>query len=413
MGSYATLRIGEYDFIHYKNYLDSYLLFIYCKNDKKTRKCYRDDGEEYIQYTYSTTADKAKQCLDIIGYTLSNSKKDFERYKCELDYEFETIFGDNAEEIYNEFTFKTWSNSVMEISKKIIDKGNDNDETFKGELEQIDRESNFSKYLIIKSLIDWNSELYFGMPYEMASWSIIRVVIENIPDATEIILDYTDLVSGGWHDPEQEIENFYGSKIIVMTEGKSDSKILSKSLEILYPHLHHFYYFMDFDISKAQGSTNFLTHYIKAFIGAGIENKIIALFDNDAAARNELINLKDIRIPSNIRIMTLPNIDLANNYPTIGPFDNQNVNINGLACSIELFLGEDILRDNKGQLKHVVWKGYIERINKYQGEIADKNDIQQRFFHIIDQIENGFESPNNHDWRAMDKLLQMIFNAFQ
>lgn len=411
MGSYAALTIGKYDFLLSKNSLDPSLLCIYNTNDKKIDKYYDEEGEEHVRYSYQTTVGKAKQCLDVIGYTIVESKKCFERYKGEVEFEFEYNFEDNAQEKDNEFTFEAWSDAVLEVSKHLIDNGIDYD-GLKKIIEQIDKDKEFHKYLVANS-VSWDSELYFGMPYEMDAWNVIRIIMENLSDETKITLDYTDLVDGGWYDPEQEIETFYGQRIIVMTEGKTDSKVISKSMEILYPHLYHFFYFMDFDISKAQGSTNFLTHYIKAFIGAGISNKIIALFDNDSAARSEILNLRDIRIPHNIRVATLPNIELANEYPTIGPYGDHCVNINGLACSIELFLGENILRDENGQLTPVIWKGYIERIGKYQGEIINKDNIQQLFFSLVNEIETGKRLSNAHDWREMEVLLQMIFNIFK
>lgn len=405
MGSYASLSIGKYDFLLSKNTLDPSFLYIYNITDKNIEKGHRENGEERIRYTYITNVTKAKQSLDIIGYTIKELKQRFEIYKKEMSFNFE-----DDEKAYDQFTYESWSKAFLEVANELIRNGIDYEN-----LEEWIKstEDYFVKYFILRSLDDWDADLYFGVPYEIDPWYIIRLLIEDLPNDTEIVLDYTDLVYGGWYDAEQKVESFYGKKVIVLTEGKSDSKIISKSLQLLYPHLHHFYFFMDFDISKAQGSTNFLTHYIKAFIGAGITNKIIALFDNDSAAHNELLNLKDIKIPPNIKILTLPEIEIGYQYPTIGPYNNQAVNINGLACSIELFLGENVLRDEQGHLTPVVWKGYIERINKYQGEIANKDVIQQRFFQSIDQIERGNKLQSSHDWMAMDMLLRSIFEAFK
>ncbi|SMP71452.1 HEPN/Toprim-associated domain-containing protein [Anoxynatronum buryatiense] len=411
MGSYASLMLGKYDLLISKNCIADYLLIIFNKNDKVVEKDYDEDGEEYFRYQYKTNVKKAKECLDVLGYTLKKAKAIFEEYKCELEFRFELDFEDRYEEMYNQFTYETWSKTMVDVASDLIRNGMNYERT-REDLKHISKNENLDRYIILRSL-EYDDESYFGMPYEMDPWFTIRIILESVSNEEETILDYTDLVDGGWYDSSQEIESFYNSKIIIMTEGKSDSKIISKSLEIMYPHLYHFYYFMDFDIAKAQGSTNFLTHYIKAFIGSGISNQIIALFDNDAAAHNEILNFEKVKIPSNIRIMTLPDIEIANDYPTIGPFNYQNANINGLACSIELFLGKDVLCDNDGNLAPVIWKGYIDRINKYQGEITNKDQVQQSFFHVMDQIENKSLPMEGHDWSTMEKLLQMIFNAFQ
>lgn len=44
-----------------------------------------------------------------------------------------------------------------------------------------------------------------------------------------------------------------------------------------------------------------------------------AIFDNDAAGHEALASLKSIALPSNIRAITLPDLEFARDYPTIGP----------------------------------------------------------------------------------------------
>ena len=59
-----------------------------------------------------------------------------------------------------------------------------------------------------------------------------------------------------------------------------------------------------------------------------IKNRIIAIYDNDSAAVAELENIK--KIPANVKVIKLPNIDIAKKYPTIGPTDINYMDINGL-----------------------------------------------------------------------------------
>lgn len=127
-----------------------------------------------------------------------------------------------------------------------------------------------------------------------------------------------------------------------------------------------------------QGSTNYLTHYLKAFIAAGIRNRIIALYDNDSAGLSEIKVLKNIPIPSNVRIMHLPDLEMCLHYPTIGPGGSSIDNINGRACSIEMFLGKDILKKS-GEYEPVRWKSYIDKVDAYQGEIVSKSEVLKQF----------------------------------
>lgn len=200
-------------------------------------------------------------------------------------------------------------------------------------------------------------------------------------------------------------------KTIILTEGKYDAFVISQAINILYPYMSKFYSFMDFSSVHVQGSTNFLTHYLKAFIGAKIQNKIIALYDNDAAGLSEIMSLNSIMIPSNVRILHLPNIELCTSYPTLGPTVDEKANINGRASSIELFLGIDVLTTD-GKLTPIMWTGYNEKTKSYQGAITHKGDVQKRFDQKIQYAkENGIS--NKQHWEDLDILLKYIFGAFQ
>lgn len=150
-----------------------------------------------------------------------------------------------------------------------------------------------------------------------------------------------------------------------------------------------------------------MTHYIKAFIGVKIKNRIIAIYDNDSAAIAELENLKPIKeIPPNIKIMKLPYIDIAKNYPTIGPTDINYMDINGLACSIEMFLGVDVLKDQDNNFEPIKWKSYIDKIKKYQGEIQNKSLIQDRF-------REKLKTEKKENYEEMHILIENIINAWK
>jgi hypothetical protein len=203
----------------------------------------------------------------------------------------------------------------------------------------------------------------------------------------------------------------FGEKIIVLTEGSSDAIILKSAIELLYPHLKDLYYFMDFHISNVAGSAGNLVNTIKSFIGAGIKNKIIALFDNDTAARDALSVIKEFEIPDNIILMQLPDLGFANDYPTLGPTGLTEMNINGLACSIELYLGKPVIME-KGSFIPIQWKGFNFKTNSYQGEIIKKNAIQKHFFSVIKNAKVNNEAKRNHDWSALQLVFETIFDVF-
>lgn len=136
--------------------------------------------------------------------------------------------------------------------------------------------------------------------------------------------------------------------VLILTEGKSDTSILKTAITALYPEYEDLFQFADFEEFRIEGSASMLTKMVKTFAGVNIEQPILALFDNDAAGRAEFEHLGAIgALPKNIKTMVLPDIEIAKSYPTIGPEGHRIMDVNGSACSIELFLGRNTLIGQK------------------------------------------------------------------
>jgi hypothetical protein len=411
MGEYVGVKIGSYEFLSFKNTFGN-LLTIFSPEDRCVKECIDDDGESYIDYSYVTTVERAKLCLDCLGYTIHAAKSSFEKSKQEEieylnEYYDDKYYLYDSQTIQKEFTFEKWIKAVRRYALLLSKDHNTKDL----EKERKKKRLSVSEKLVLDSLPFDNNEHFFGVSYEYASlWSIFRVIVDAFEANTQVVLNYTNLYNGGWCNEFPEDDEFSVSKTIILTEGKYDAEVISKSMTVLYPYMRKYYSFIDFSTSNIQGSANFLTHYVKAFIGAGIQNRIIALYDNDAAGRSEIELLKGISLPSNFKIITLPHIEIGENYPTIGPTKDECFNINGKACSIELFLGRDVLTEN-GNLIPVMWKGYVDRIGTYQGEITKKSEIQKWFDKKVEYTKQN-ATINVEDWKEMDLLLNTLFQLF-
>ena len=88
---------------------------------------------------------------------------------------------------------------------------------------------------------------------------------------------------------------------------------------------------MDFEGVRIGGGAGSLVNIVKAFAGAGIVNRTVALFDNDTAARAVLAGLRSIRLPANILVKQLPRLVELESYPTIGPTGSALMNVNDVA----------------------------------------------------------------------------------
>jgi hypothetical protein len=168
---------------------------------------------------------------------------------------------------------------------------------------------------------------------------------------------------------------------------------------------------MNFGESNAPGGASHLINVIKAFIGSGIKNRIIAIFDNDTAAADELRKLEGLSIPDNVKVMKYPDIEFARNYPTEGPSGIHNLDVNGLACSIEMYFGDDILRDN-GRLTPIQWTGFNSGLRRYQGEILDKKKLLKNFQRKLKKCEEDDLKLEQMDWQPIRLIWYHIFDAF-
>ena len=201
-------------------------------------------------------------------------------------------------------------------------------------------------------------------------------------------------------------------RVIVLTEGDYDRRTLERSLGLLYPHLAEYFHFFDFNGRRVGGGVGELANLVRAFAAADVRHRILALFDNDTAARAALSNLDLDSLPSNITVHHYPNHSLACDYPTLGPSGKARMDVNGLAGSIELYLGRDVLMDEDGALSPVQWTGYDRKIGAYQGEILDKQKVHGRFAAKLACCETDPEQINCYDWEGIRAILDTMRTAF-
>lgn len=216
----------------------------------------------------------------------------------------------------------------------------------------------------------------------------VRALLDACPEVRRIRLDATELVDSEWMDGEGPIcdrsaEDWANAMlplaaIMVLAEGKSDIRVLEKSLAVLFPDRREYFTFFRHAELGLEGGTPFLVKMLKAFATARAPLRLVAVFDNDAAGVAALRECTDLGLPSNFALVPLPDIELGRRYPTLGPTGKHFSDVNGRAAGIELYLGKQALSVN-GELRPVRWTGYDKRAGAYQGEVAGKGDVQRAF----------------------------------
>ena len=251
---------------------------------------------------------------------------------------------------------------------------------------------------------------------------LLRAVLLSCDPEEEITLDVTDLIGGGWmeddFDPQSAaIDHFSfalanGNPAVVITEGSTDARILQSAIRIRYRHLESFIKFFDFT-TDAEGSAAAGVRTLKSFAAAGISNRVILLLDNDTAAKAALRGLRGVKLPDHYSVLQYPDIEIGRAYPTLGPNGLSDMDVNGFAGSIELYLGEDILRNADGSLTPVHWRAYIEGVKAYQGEVMDKGTLQKRFEDKVRRARADGESLSSQDWSGLDAIIEELLKTLR
>lgn len=376
MGSYSNLKIDGYHLFDNKNsYFIDVTETIFLPSDFVVEERTDSDNSKYIFKGYKQTVKACRKRLEIYGASLKKAKKDFQVAKSSA----------NRDKFYSFPILKVTYEEYLAELKSIIENK---------EYEYKEFLTNLHDSLIVGELgisqFNLKSHLY----------SIFSVVDEN----AIIEYDLSDIIQGGYTS-EDDVKNINPEKIIILTEGKSDVDFLKASLSKLYPYLAEYYHFMNFDEYKVESNASALVKLVISLAASNIKHPIIVIFDNDTAGIMEMKKLQNIYLPDNFKILKYPNLVSLKKYPTIGPTGNKKMNINGLASSIEMYFGVDIL-SHYGTLVPIQWKGFNEKENKYQGEVRNKALIQEKFREKLKRdSENGFED--------IKLILEEIFKAFQ
>ena len=387
MGSYSSTRIDTFEIWGSKSEVDADSLSIFQERDRLESNYIdydqvdgEDDGQR-VRYEYVVSSSDMRDRLEALGFTLQCAERDYNANWAD--------YVDRQERYLHEFGMRLSENPEAEIAAL--------------------KTRSFSWWTAaVAKLIPigwniWDRERFAAIPESEAFHLMdgvssffsddrlyLRAMLNALVEAKQVSLDITALVDGGYYHAARpicdearyvwsETTNVYGPTVI-LTEGKLDSRVLAAAYEALSPHLADFFGFLDFDGVSLPGSADNLAKLVRAFVGARLSSRMVAVFDNDTAGTEALQSLSRLKLPPNIKAISLPRSDLATAYPTEGPQGPATMDVNGLACSIEMFFGREALTGKDGALIPVRWSGYNAKLHRYQGAVEAKGDVQDAFF---------------------------------
>ena len=237
---------------------------------------------------------------------------------------------------------------------------------------------------------------------------VLRAIIEYMNLDEEVVLDLSDQIQAGYYRPSEaakfaDASTTGGSRIVVLTEGVTDSEVLQASMALLCPHLAPFFVWPDLTV-RAMGGTSGIANTLKALLPLRIAAPMIALFDNDQEGHRTITQLsRDLTLPKNVRLVAYPNIDTAKAWTTDLPNGRTVVDLNGKACSIELYFGRDIL--GVGEERPAVQWSSGGRPGEWQGAVQGKDALKRKFMAKASESKSDIMIG---DWEDMRTLVSCL-----
>ncbi len=432
MGSYATLYVDGYPVLLTKNAVLPEQMTVFRESDRGTlfkqstgtsRVAWSDElpsrtDDRVFSDVYDSRVWMVAQRLDIMGFTLARAGRDYEDCR---EGEMEAVAdGDYYDDDERDTELAKWRaldyDSYVAGLRSVVTQGLAWWDVARSRMDGEPRQLT----VIEEHILDEHSDYLLG--YLGADFrGLLRIVCDIVDRDARVVQDITDLIQGGWLEPhdavcEQAIESLLegypeNASRIVLTEGSTDAMYLSSALKLLYPHLAEYYVFFDFHSFSSRGGTAHLATAIRAFAAAGIANRIVALFDNDGVGLDEMERLSKTALPPNIALMNYPDLDALEAYPVLEGDKCSHRNVNGVAASIELYLGDDVLRSGGEPFP-------IECITsnggRPHGSISKtaKGAAKKAFRAKLRSTSRAREGSSTCDWSGLDAILRSVFHAF-
>jgi len=251
----------------------------------------------------------------------------------------------------------------------------------------------------IKSKLDITDK-DIGLHFEnFDPYLILRLLMEN-PKNQNLELEWRtqDVIEGGWVSEDSINSGLNDTdKFLIVTEGSTDTFIISRAIKMLTPEIEDFFTFVDMEEKYPFTGAGNLYNFCQGLSSIQIQNKTLVLFDNDLEGVEKYQKTQQLDLPSSMKIMKLPELRKFDSFPTIGPSGEGMENINGKAVAIECFL------DFAGFNPKVRWTNYKKDFNNYQGALENKTQYVKSF-------KKSLGKESTYDF---DKLLFLIEEIYK
>ncbi|MFR8806310.1 MAG: HEPN/Toprim-associated domain-containing protein [Lactobacillus iners] len=391
MGSMITLGIGKMKLDWGKNNMFNNHSCLFQKEDIKMVPYYYSDDDIEYRKGLSKNIKSVMRRLDLLGYSL---------------HDIEEIFNEDLKRISEldnisiPISFNDYYNTIKNIDINSINMTSE-EYDYNYDLGEYAQKCVISEINKLCTLSEY--EYYYIREFlqNLHPYITLRILSENKKNHNlNVIWRYADVVENGWVLEEDIIPKLNTQeKILIVTEGSSDTDIIKKCIELLYSDVADFFDFIDMEKNYPFTGTGNLKNFVKGLSKINILNKILVILDNDTAGKSVYNDIKKIDLPNNLKVITLPKYKDFDNFKCKGPQGNSIENINGKAVSIECFLDHSSIDDEI----YVRWTGFNDKLMQYQGNIEPKNLLIKSFHQYYKQ---------DYDFTKLKYLIDYILESW-
>jgi hypothetical protein len=404
MGTYCAIKFDDIDITSTKSVLPESYVSLFQESDRLVT---HDPDYEQDEINYVVSRAVIIQRLDLLGFTSEAARTSFDRWHrdeiakyTEYSEDEEGDWADSNLALLKTFSFDAWRVSLRAALKYRYESDHKPSDPIKAMM--CDTQENW---------LLWVADERF----------VLRAMLDELTDVKQITLDTAGLIQGGYIDGSEGLLDRIRTQAalakpilgpaVIIGEGVNDTAVLRAALIALYPETKDYFSFFDHSELSVDGGASYLVKFLRAFGTARIATRLIGVFDNDAAGGEAFLEATRLRLPENIVPYKLPDIELARAYPTVGPQGLHNVDVNGRAASIELYLGRHNLTGIDGQLTPVHWSGPTGKTGNYQGAIQNKAEVGKAFLKDIRAARSTDECRERYP--ELVTIWSGIFSALQ
>ncbi|MFD5814726.1 HEPN/Toprim-associated domain-containing protein [Streptomyces sp. NPDC127038] len=428
MGHYSYLIAGEHQFLYTRDHYNHELAALFNEADREfvaadDKEVIADDDWDTTacELGYYTTVKALRQRLSVQGFTSHRALADLadglEHWRKTYDSQSEL----REEQARGENQFPTAVRPPREPAELLTAIGeairpHRPAKSFTTPRDYFQYETGFSETTSDVEELRWFME----------ERSLIRLIIDQAADDTRVGMDLSALTGCCVNlDTSQPIAGPTRERqltalpdnapLIVLVEGSSDSRLLTAAMHVTHPHLAGFVRFIDYVGTKARGGAGALPTMVNAFIAAGVANRFVAVADNDTGGHEGIAKLKRQKLPVGCQVLHYPELPLLASYPTVdSPSSTVSLtNVNGVAGSLEMYLGEDILTID-GTLTPVHLGTFIPAVGRRQGSISKshKSLAREAFLQKVKKARLAHGDATG-DWSGVRAIIDSIVHAFE